>query len=79
MIMYCRLKGKRDLENRKSSYMLKPSRSSIFAKKDFKHHSTYHYKFCNVNNISLKCLFSLVLEYLRLISVETNYQQGNCS
>ena len=36
-------------------------------------------KFCNVKNVSLKSWFLMVLKYLRLISVETNYQQSNCS
>ena len=31
-------KGDTDLQNRKSLYMLKPFRASIFAKKVFKHH-----------------------------------------
>ena len=35
--------------------------------------------FCNVNSVSLRSWFSMVLEYPRLISVETNYQQSNYS
>ena len=47
----------RDLENCKSSCMLKPLRAAIFAKKVFNHHGTEHYKFCNVKNISKKLIF----------------------
>ena len=50
-------KGERDLENCKSSCMLKPLRAAIFAKKVFNHHGTEHYKFCNVKNISKKLIF----------------------